>query len=819
MRVLVVEDNPGDLQLARAYLGQNSAVCLATAETLGQACEHLSTVSVDVVLLDLNLPDSLGLETLHKLRGQYPDLPVVILTGSNDDELAQEAVRSGAQDYVVKSPSSWEWLPRCLSHACERQRAQLRTAHLNRVLQAIRAIGQVVAADGSVASLLEEACRLLVESRGYPAAWLVELSLDGAARIFHQGWQGGLDRCVANVEKGIAPRCLDHALKGAGIPVTVAQLDRCSDCPLAPALRRQTVVCALRDGDADYGALCVAMPETLAADSEEIELIEEIARDMTLALRDRRREAERRATQDALAQSQARHRSYIDNSPDGVFVADRAGRILEVNAATYKMSGYTSGELVNLSQLLAAEGQPCNSELEQLSLDGCDAAELPVLTKDGEQRWWSMRMVRLDGDRMLGFCRDVSAERQLRTTAAQADRLASVGLLATGVAHEINNPLTYVLFNLTSVEEELEAIGALHQRLREQLASGGLPKLTSAEERLLGSDRDAARRELVADAIVGANRVRQIVRDLKTFSRVHDDRCVPVDLHSVIDGALQMAQNEIKYRARICRRYGDLPTLLSNDGKLSQVFLNLLVNAAQAIDEGNADGNTIEIATHRRGDRVVVELSDTGRGIDRDVIQRVFDPFFSTKEVGVGSGLGLSICRNIIQGMRGTIEVESRPGVGTTVTVSLPITSPTDVADHTEQPAPTASPRRRVLVVDDEPHVAEALRRMIAREHDVVVRTSGARARDLLSADTAFDAIVSDLMMPEVTGMELHDWLAQRDPRLARRMLFVTGGAFTQAGREFLRRVENPRLEKPFERRDLLSWLRQLTGTAATSLD
>jgi two-component system, cell cycle sensor histidine kinase and response regulator CckA len=262
-----------------------------------------------------------------------------------------------------------------------------------------------------------------------------------------------------------------------------------------------------------------------------------------------------------------------------------------------------------------------------------------------------------------------------------------------------------------------------------------------------------------------------------------------------------MALNEIRHRARLTKEYGATPLVDADDVRLGQVFINLLVNAAQALPEGRADSNEVRVITSTDAmGRAVVEIHDTGSGIPESVLGRVFDPFFTTKPIGLGTGLGLSICHNIVTSMGGTITVESEIGRGTRFRVVLPASVQCVPEEHRPSaPAPVASQSRAsVLVVDDERAVGDMIGRVL-RHHDVTIVTSAKEALALVFSNRPYDVIVSDLMMPEVSGMELYDELAMRRPNDAERMIFVTGGAFTPAASAFLDRVTNERIEKPFD--------------------
>jgi CheY-like chemotaxis protein/anti-sigma regulatory factor (Ser/Thr protein kinase) len=275
-----------------------------------------------------------------------------------------------------------------------------------------------------------------------------------------------------------------------------------------------------------------------------------------------------------------------------------------------------------------------------------------------------------------------------------------------------------------------------------------------------------------------------------------------------------MVYNQIRYRAKLIKEYGQVPPVMANRGRLAQVFLNLLVNAAHAIEEGDEQGNRIRVRTWSEEGEVLVEVSDTGRGIPPENMDRLFEPFFTTKTGGTGFGLGLSICQKIATDYGGRIEVQSTAGKGTTFTVHLPAATQEQVEAAVTVPpkmlAGDPRARGRVLVVDDEVMVGRAVKRVLGREHEVTVATSGEEAKRILEKDRDFDVLISDLLMPDVTGMDLHEWLQERNPKLGRRTVFMTGGAFTPRAREFLDRVPNTRLEKPVEPQNLLEIVRNL---------
>jgi CheY-like chemotaxis protein/two-component sensor histidine kinase len=302
-----------------------------------------------------------------------------------------------------------------------------------------------------------------------------------------------------------------------------------------------------------------------------------------------------------------------------------------------------------------------------------------------------------------------------------------------------------------------------------------------------------------------------VASDLALLARPSADEMAIVDLGPIIDGALQMAQNQLRHRARITRRYAADAVVCGHASRLGQVFLNLLVNAAQAVPDGRADENEIAITVRTDGGRVLVSVRDTGYGIPESIVERIFDPFFTTKPVGGGTGLGLAICKSIIQSHGGHLRVESAVGVGTTFHVDLPAAvGSAQTSAESAAPRPQAARRRRVVVIDDEAHICSALRRMLKSEHDVVTYTDAREALETLLGDGHVDAILCDLMMPHLTGMDVHAALCARRPDVARRMVFLSGGAFSQTARAFLQRPDVLSLDKPFTLERLRRALRRL---------
>jgi PAS domain S-box-containing protein len=509
---------------------------------------------------------------------------------------------------------------------------------------------------------------------------------------------------------------------------------------------------------------------------------------------------ERARALDELRRSESRFRALIEELPHAIFV-HRDGRFVYVNPTALRYLGHTSADsivghstfdFVHEDERAALAARAATVMAGRDDLDARGGSVIRLIRADGSHAHAELVVIRVffDGKpALLTVARDVSAELEAKARLLLSDRRVAVGTLSAGVAHEINNPLAYVLSNVGFASEEIA------RRARE-------PKVTEALGETLDSVLDSLK-----DAKEGALRVEAIVRDLQSFSRGDDGARVAVDVRRVVQLAANLAENEVRHRARLIVDHGEVPLVDANEGRLSQVFLNLLLNAAQAIPDGAAAKNEIRIASSLEGNRVIVRVSDTGAGIPPEILGRVFDPFFTTKPVDVGTGLGLFVSRNIIHAIGGELTVESTPGVGTTATVSLARLA--TGLSKTSLPSPPVSSRRgRVMVVDDEPMVGSSLRRNLTKDHDVVALTSAREALALIDAGERYDVIFCDLMMPDMTGMDFYEALAKDHPSVLPSVIFFTGGAFTPRASAFLESVTNTRLEKPAEMEKIRGLLR-----------
>jgi PAS domain S-box-containing protein len=462
-------------------------------------------------------------------------------------------------------------------------------------------------------------------------------------------------------------------------------------------------------------------------------------------------------------------REAVEQAVEAIEVVDSEGRVAFSNGAAARLRGVPADAAVGRrwEELFDRDGEWWSGVWRRLR--GERSVVLPLrIHRDGETIPVAVTLVyfELDGEEhCIATVRDV--REQLRAEATE--RLASLGTLAAGVAHEINNPLAYVLGNLSFVRDSLQ--GA---------AEGGLPE----EER----------RALV-EAIHGAERVRDVVRSLRAYSRPGQGPPMRVDVAAELSGALKLVGNTIRHHARVVEQLEEVPAVLARPNELGQVFVNLLVNAGQALRPDSGRECEISVRCHATPDgRVAVEVSDTGVGIPLEVQPHIFEPFFTTKAVGDGTGLGLSICHGIVTRLGGTIGFESEPGKGTRFTVLLPAAGPVVTAERSPR---AEAPRGRILVVDDDPAVTRALARVLGRTAEVSVETDPERALGRLAQPPFPDAILCDVMMPGVTGPIFLERLRATDAALARRVVFITGGAISETISSAVAATGQPCVEKP----------------------
>jgi signal transduction histidine kinase len=621
VHVLLVEDDAADAALVRKSLESSGddVFVIRHVTRLDAAASLLETEPIDIIVTDLNLPDSRGSETVVALRTLAPSTPLVVLTGSEDDDMRIDALRLGAIDFVPKSGSFKITLARGLAYALARTH---RESRINDIVEA---------------------------------------------------------------------------------------------------------------------------------------------------------------------------------NSDAAVVVDKDGEILYVNRAATRLFGRSSDELIG-----SRFGFPINE---------ASAVEIELFN-NGSTRTAEMRIVPLDwGDRgaFLASIRDITDRKraaELERRLIHADRLASIGQLAAGVAHEINNPSTFIQANCSLMVEQVSSIAGdlakLRSSLLRQLGESSAEVVEAALAELDLDHRLGEMGEMLADCVSGVQRITATVKDLSTFSRIEHDETETANVNHLVEVACNLVRNDLRHRAELIRDFEPVPDIVADRAKLTQVLVNLLVNASHALDDSG--DNTVTVSTRHRGREIIVAVEDTGSGIPEPNLRRIFEPFFTTKTRDRGTGLGLSLAAETVRKHGGEISVDSQVGRGSRFELRLP--EDTGLTPGVSKPpgrlagkSPRA--RARLLIVDDEPLLRKAFRRVLTG-HDVIEVESGSAALEVLRDDREFDMIICDLMMPNLDGPGLYEVLSDLDASLAERMVFVTGGAVTSRGRQFVADHRPIVLEKPVSREILL---------------
>ncbi len=495
--------------------------------------------------------------------------------------------------------------------------------------------------------------------------------------------------------------------------------------------------------------------------------------------------AERERSQAALAVSEASYRAIFEASEDAIFVHELdTGVIVDANPKACEAFGYRLDELRTLQIGMLGSGQEPYTQADALAVIRRAGAgerlrlEWHSRRRDGTLHWDEIfvRRVTLGGvDRILAIARDITDRKTAAETLArqreslhQREKLAALGSLLAGVAHELNNPLSVVVARSVLLEEQ------------------GAPETRLAAQRIRAA----------------AERCARIVRTFLAMARRQQPERQPVVIAEVISAALDLVgyalrNSRIDVETRVAH---DLPPILADADQLHQVLLNLIVNAEQALADRPGPRRLL-IAAGRMGDRVVIEVEDNGPGVCAEARGRIFEPYFTTKPDGHGTGVGLAISQGMIESHGGTLTLASSAGPGAVFRIELPveegIAGPADRSDDLTEPVPSAR-CYDVLVVDDDAEIREALVAILARVgHRVIAVDSGRRAIAELSR-ASFDVIATDLRMPGTDGPALYRQIEQRWPALAQRCVFLTGDTLGSSYRDFVRNIQRPVIEKPF---------------------
>jgi two-component system cell cycle sensor histidine kinase/response regulator CckA len=419
---------------------------------------------------------------------------------------------------------------------------------------------------------------------------------------------------------------------------------------------------------------------------------------------------------------------------------------------------------------------------------------IPVLAMSADGSWKSAAIdataflrkpFRLE--ELLRNIAEIMGERERAALQAhQAALLASMGTAAASAVHEISNPLSSAMVSVAAARRELASLRANPSFTRES----ALDYLQS----------------LLDDTGTGTERICGVIRGLQSMSRKNDDRRQVIDVRDVLAGAVVLTRHRLRARARLIEDIPErLPAVRGSELRLGEVFTNLLVNAAQAIGEGNAQFNEIRISVRDEERGLVVEIADTGVGMTPEVQKRAFEPFFTTKGQGEGTGLGLPICQEIVNDHGGSLELDSEPGKGSRFRVVLPVERDGAVAATWHDRPSTSAPRRgKVLIVHDDPEVLQALKAWLQADNEISTASHGQEVLDRLAWGERFHVMLCALAMRFMSGERLHGEISRRfGENMGGRMIFLVGDTVARSRREFLRSLGNRTLRMPLDPREV----------------
>lgn len=486
----------------------------------------------------------------------------------------------------------------------------------------------------------------------------------------------------------------------------------------------------------------------------------------------------------------------IQHTNLGIIILNLDGTIVETNPCAELIYHLSKNDLFekNFASFFVKKDQPIIQEGLKNCLEKEFILDEATLQRKGERSIlieMSAKTITIDDKKfILVSMKDITSRKQLTRQHILQDRLKAISTLAAGISHEINNPAAYIYTNLYFVLDELNKLKSAITDL------DTLEKITLIEAAL-------------SQSLNGVERIHKIINSLKGFTYINDQENKMLNLNEIIEASIGVIGYEISERATLEKKYEvENPQLAGNPGKLQQMFTHILLNALQSIPPGHPGKNKIEIKTQQRMDGILINITDTGKGIAVGSLPEIFDLFYTTKPTGAGYGLGLSICYDIVRAHQGDINVTSTPEEGTQVSIFLPYRELEPITDSRPSPPQRVEKKLRILIVDDEVYLLDSLKRILESEFEITTCSSALKAYESIRKNPRqFDVILTDLIMPEMSGMDLYTKIASQYPELKPSFIFMTGGIFNEKVQHFLQDVSNRCIDKPFrmdELRDLL---------------
>lgn len=786
--ILIIDDNEQIGRMLATSVLPELGYHASTALTGKSGLDRLRARQPDLILLDLQLPDMNGLDFLRILTQEGIDVPVILMTAHGSEMIAVEAFRLGARNYLIKPFSdaeAREAIDRALrERRLQRERDRLLTLLQQRVqeLTVLTRVGKSVTALMDHRQLLDRIVEAAVYITQAEEGLLCERD-EQSGELVLRARRNPANEPVNHLR--LAGSLVEHVVQ-SGKPLRLSSSATGEPIAITPAMIVQaTLQVPLQLGDRVIGALIVNNRRANRAFSDSDQyLLAALADYAAIAIENAR-------LYQAARRSEARYRTIFANASDMVLMLDAQWRIISSNQSGSRILGTEPDDLIGqpLQRWCLPQEWPV---IEQTLQRVANGEQPPTFTVSLQRHTHDVAVVEMSAQRLavdtevLIVCigRDLTERRRLEQQLIQSDKLSALGQLVAGVAHELNNPLT----SISGYAQLLLRNRSLNEDMR--------------------MDLEQIRQQ--------ADRAGRIVRNLLMFAREHKPERSVVQINDVIQSALalQVYQLRVDNITVQLELEPTLPLTIADPHQLQQVLLNLITNARQAMTERGSGILTIRTALCETssGPQIEIAVADTGVGIPAQHLDKIFNPFFTTKPVGQGTGLGLSICYGIIKEHQGQIWAESREGIGTTIFIRLPLVEPHQTTeDPLTPPAPAESgPRQRVLVVDDE----ESVRRMLQR----LLEELGHQTTTVGDVDTAlqelasrtYDLVITDLRMPQKSGFDLSNEISRTYPHLADRIIFISGDTLSSLKPQQKEQLHGRLLTKPFSIPQLAELLRNL---------
>ena len=767
--ILVVDDNISDLKLLSGIL-REAGYKVRPASDGELALRSVRAKLPGLILLDINMPGLDGYEVCRRLKDSEDtrDIPVIFVSVRTSSLDKVKAFGVGGVDYISKPFEPEEVFARVATHLglwkaqkeieeknlqlqqeiAGRKKREERIKHLNLVLRAIRNVNQLITREKDRDKLLQGTCNNLIETRGYYNAWIALFDKPGKLiKTAEAGLGEDFLPMLEHLKRGELTDCGRTALLQSDVVITEDPSSTCRDCPIAEKYTgRGAMTIRLGHEEKVYGLMSVSTPKDLAVYKEEQDLFREVAEDIAYALYNIEQEDKRKQAEAALRKSEERYRTVLETNPDPVVFYDIEGKVIYFNPAFTRVFGWTIEERISkkMDEFVPEEAlEETNVMIDKvLAGESFSGVETRRFTKEGKIIPISISgAIYKDRDNNpIGSVinlRDISEQKTLENQLQQAQKMEAIGTLAGGIAHDFNNIL-FSLFGYTELAlDDTEKGTPLHDNLQEVFSA--------------------------------AKRATDLVKQILTVGRQADHKLKPLSAQLVVREALKLIRASLPSTIEIKQYISNTCGLVMADAsQIHQVAMNLLTNAFHAMeDEGgkldvtlkeiDLDVDDLKDPAMVPGPYVCLTVSDTGTGIDKSVINRIFDPYFSTKEKDKGTGLGLSMVHGIVKSFKGNILVSSKPGKGTTFHVYLPVIQTWAEKKETQDISPVEMGTERILFVDDEEQIVRISQQMLeGLGYHVTARTSSIEALEAFrAAPDKFDLVITDTTMPNMTGVEL----------------------------------------------------------------